>query len=87
MLTLATQPDIATYAGANWSGYDYQPDGDGGRVYARNAVARPVWSGRPAGRDSRFQTRGSLRVVRIGSVCPECWQTYRRSGGCGCECD
>lgn len=77
-------PDISTFAGANWTGYAYQTTDNGDRVYARQPEARPVWSGRPVDR-SRFQTRGSLRVVRIGSVCPECWLAYRPNGGCGCD--
>lgn len=84
--TVVGRPDIRSFSGANWTGYDWQPDGDGGRVYARRADARPVWSARPAARPDRFQTRGSLRVVRIGSVCPDCCQTYRPNGDCyGCD--
>jgi hypothetical protein len=85
VLTLATTdaPDIATFSGANWTGYDWTPNGD---AYARRADARPVWSARPSAGTSRFQTRGSLRVVRIGSVCPDCCQTYRPNGDCyGCD--
>jgi hypothetical protein len=81
VLTLAT-PDIATYSGANWTGYGWTRNDD---AYARRADARPVWSARPTTDRSRFQTRGSLRVVRIGSVCPDCWLTYRPNGGCGCD--
>lgn len=77
-------PDIRTFAGANWTGYGWTPDRT---TYARRADAPSVWTGAPSAPADRrrFQTRGSLRVVKIGSICPECWQTFRRSGGCGCD--
>jgi hypothetical protein len=74
--------DISTYAGANWTGYDWTPDR---AAYVRQTDARPVWSAQRSAGTSRFQTRGSLRVVKIGTVCPDCYQTYRPNGGCGCD--
>lgn len=80
---MRNRPDIRTFAGANWTGYAY--GGPNRTAYVRRAEAQPVTAARRAAGASRFQTRGSLRVVKIGSVCPECWQTYRPAGGCGCD--